>query len=166
MKININLPKIGLRNLKTAIAVMSCILIFQLFNLENPFFACIAAVFCMRDTVSTSIYMGINRTIGTIIGGIIGIVMIYLNSKFPFLNSITPVMVGLAVSISIYLCTIIQKPEAVVVSCVVIITIMLNSPSQSNAYIYAIRRSFDTILGIIIAVLINKYINPPSEVKV
>lgn len=40
---------------------------------------------------------------------------------------------------------------------------MINSASQANAYIYAINRSFDTIIGIIIAVLINKHINPPSE---
>ena len=120
-------------------------LIFQLFNRDNPFFACIAAVFCMKDTVSSSISMGLNRTIGTIIGGVVGIIIIYLNSVFPFFNLITPIMTGLGISISIYICT------------------MINSASQANAYIYAINRSFDTIIGIIIAVLINKHINPPSE---
>ncbi len=138
-------------------------LIFQLFNRENPFFACIAAVFCMKDTVASSISMGINRTVGTIIGGVVGIIMIYLNSVFPFLNLITPILTGIGVSFSIYLCTIIHKPEAVIVSCIVLIAIMINSASQANAYIYAISRSFDTIIGIIIAVFINKYINPPDE---
>jgi len=117
----------------------------------------------MKDTVSSSISMGLNRTIGTIIGGLVGIIMIYLNSVFPFFNLITPIMTGLGVSISIYLCTIVNKREAVVVSCIVLIAIMINSASQANAYIYAISRSFDTIIGIIIAVLINKYINPPDE---
>lgn len=78
-------------------------LIFQLFNRDNPFFACIAAVFCMKDTVSSSISMGLNRTIGTIIGGVVGIIMIYLNSVFPFFNLITPIMTGLGISISIYI---------------------------------------------------------------
>lgn len=138
-------------------------LVFQLFNRDNPFFACIAAVFCMKDTVSSSISMGLNRTIGTIIGGMVGIIIIYLNSVFPLLNLITPIMTGVGISISIYLCTTIHKPEAVIVSCIVLIAIMINSVSQANAYIYAINRSFDTIIGIIIAVLINKYINPPNE---
>ena len=115
----------------------------------------------MKDTVSSSISMGLNRTIGTIIGGVVGIIIIYLNSVFPFFNLITPIMTGLGISISI--CTIIKKPEAVVVSCIVLVAIMINSASQANAYIYAINRSFDTIIGIIIAVLINKHINPPSE---
>ena len=117
----------------------------------------------MKDTVSSSISMGLNRTIGTIIGGVVGIIIIYLNSVFPFFNLITPIMTGLGISISIYICTIIKKPEAVVVSCIVLVAIMINSASQDNAYIYAINRSFDTIIGIIIAVLINKHINPPSE---
>ena len=138
-------------------------LVFQLFNRNNPFFACIAAVFCMKDTVSSSISMGLNRTIGTIIGGVVGIIMIYLSSIFPFLNLIIPILTGVGVSVSIYLCTIIKKPEAVIVSCIVLVAIMINSASQANAYIYAINRSFDTIIGIIIAVLINKHINPPSE---
>lgn len=107
--------------------------------------------------------MGLNRTIGTIIGGAVGIIMIYLSSIFPFLNLITPILTGVGISVSIYLCTIIKKPEAVIVSCIVLVAIMINSASQANAYIYAINRSFDTIIGIIIAVLINKHINPPSE---
>lgn len=138
-------------------------LIFQIFNRESPFFACIAAVFCMRDTVPNSISMGLNRTIGTIIGGAVGIVMIYLNSLFPLFNLITPIMTGIGVCISIYICTIIHKPEAVIVSCIVLIAIMINSVSHANAYIYAISRSFDTIIGIIIAVLINKHINPLNK---
>lgn len=117
----------------------------------------------MKDTVSSSISMGLNRTIGTIIGGAVGIIMIYLSSIFPFLNLITPILTGVGISVSIYLCTIIKKPEAVIVSCIVLVAIMINSASQANAYIYAINRSFDTIIGIIIAVLINKHINPPSE---
>lgn len=140
-------------------------LVFQLFNRNNPFFACIAAVFCMKDTVSSSISMGLNRTIGTILGGIVGVIMIYLSSIFPFLNLITPILTGIGISISIYICTIMDKPEAVIVSCIVLIAIMINSASQANAYIYAVSRSFDTIIGIIIAVLINKYINPPDERK-
>ncbi|WP_278279948.1 aromatic acid exporter family protein, partial [Clostridium sp. IBUN13A] len=40
------LPKLGLRNIKTAVAVSLCMIVFNMINRENPFFACIAAVFC------------------------------------------------------------------------------------------------------------------------
>lgn len=97
------LPRIGLRNIKTAISVTLCMVIFDIINRDNAFFACIAAVFCMKDTVSSSISMGKNRIIGTIIGGLIGIFLIYLSSIFPFLYNISSIMTGIGVSLSIYL---------------------------------------------------------------
>ena len=161
--ININsvqLPKLGLRNIKTAISVTLCIIVFNLINRDDPFFACIAAVFCMKDTVSNSIHMGKNRIIGTILGGIIGILMIYLSTEFTFLNSISAIITGIGISLSIYICTILKKPEAVIVSCIVISGIMINHASQINSYVYAINRSFDTKIGIIIAILVNKFFYP------
>lgn len=157
---NTQLPKLGLRNIKTAIAVTLCMIIFNLIRRENPFFACIAAVFCMKDTVSNSIHMGKNRIIGTMLGGLIGIILIYLSTKFTFLYSISSIVTGIGISISIYLCTIFKKPESVIVSCIVISGIMINYASQMNSYTYAINRTIDTIIGIVIAILVNKYFNP------
>ena len=51
------LPTIGLRTIKTAIAVFLCLLFFP----NEPFFACLTSVFCVQDTVSNSIDMAINR---------------------------------------------------------------------------------------------------------
>ncbi|MDO5517240.1 MAG: aromatic acid exporter family protein [Clostridium sp.] len=155
------LPRIGLRNIKTALSVTLCMIIFDIINRDNAFFACIAAVFCMKDTVSSSISMGKNRIIGTMIGGLIGIFLIYLSSIFPFLYNISSIMTGIGISLSIYVCTLLKKPESVIVSCIVISGIMINYASHS--YAYAINRSIDTALGIIIAIIVNKYINPPEE---
>ena len=160
---NFQLPKIGLRNIKTALAVSLCMIIFQLINRENPFFACIAAVFCMRDTVSSSVSMGKNRIIGTIIGGVLGIIIIYISDLIPFLYKITPIVTGIGIVIGIYICTLIKRHGSVIISCIVFIGIMTNYSSQIDSYSYAINRSFDTVIGIIIAILINKYFNPPEE---
>ncbi|WP_294393272.1 aromatic acid exporter family protein [uncultured Clostridium sp.] len=146
--------------MKTSVAVCLCMIVFNLIHRENPFFACIAAVFCMKDTVSNSIHMGKNRIIGTIIGGIIGILLIYLSTKFTFLYSISPIVTGIGISISIYIFTLLKKPESVIVSCIVISGIMINYSSQINSYIYAVNRSIDTIIGIIIAILVNKLFKP------
>ncbi|MGL4771994.1 MAG: aromatic acid exporter family protein, partial [Clostridium sp.] len=56
--------KVGLRNIKTALAVFVCMFLFSIFNNDNPFYACIAAVICMGDTVENSLIMGKNRIIG------------------------------------------------------------------------------------------------------
>lgn len=163
---NFELPKIGLRNIKTALAVCICMLIFQLINRENPFFACIAAVFCMKDTVASSVSMGKNRIIGTIIGGILGIIVIYISDLVPFLYKITPIVTGLGIVIVIYICTLIKRNGSVIISCIVFIGIMINYSSQVDSYLYAINRSFDTFIGIIVAILINKYFNPPEEKQI
>ena len=154
------LPKLGLRNIKTALAVMLCMIVFDLIHRDNPFFACIAAVFCMKDTVANSISMGKNRILGTILGGIIGIVLIFFSTHFQFLYHISPLVTAIGVSLSIYICTLLKKPESVIVSCIVISGIMINYASQVNSYVYAVNRSVDTIIGIIIAILVNKYFNP------
>ena len=56
MKLNVH--RVGLRNIKTALAVTVCMIIFQFLGRENAFYACIAAVICMKDTVSSSFTMG------------------------------------------------------------------------------------------------------------
>lgn len=160
---NYDFPKVGLRNIKTALAVSSCMILFQLINRDNPFFACIAAVFCMKDTVASSVSMGKNRIIGTMIGGLLGIIVIYISDLFPILYKLTPLVTGLGIVIVIYICTVIKRPGAVIISCIVFIGIMINYSTKS--YYYAINRSIDTAIGIIIAILINKYLNPPENKK-
>ena len=160
---NYNLPKVGLRNIKTALAVSSCMILFQLIHRDNPFFACIAAVFCMKDTVESSVSMGKNRIIGTMIGGLFGIIIIYISDLFPILYKLTPLVTGFGIVIVIYICTVIKRPESVIISCIVLTGIMINYSTES--YSYAINRSVDTAIGIIIAILINKYLNPPENKK-
>lgn len=160
-----DIPKIGLRNIKTALAVSSCMIVSNLLGRESAFFACIAAVFCMKDTVASSVSMGKNRIIGTIIGGLAGIVVIYISDLFPILHNLTPLVSFFGVVIVIHICTIIKRPGSVIISCIVFIGIMLNYATHVDSYSYAINRSIDTAIGIVIAIFINKYLNPPEDKK-
>lgn len=158
-------PKVGLRNIKTALAVSLCMIVSDLLGRESAFFACIAAVFCMKDTVPSSVSMGKNRIIGTIIGGLIGIFVIYISDLFPTLYNLTPIVTGCGIVIVIYICTVIKRPGSVIISCIVFIGIMINYATQVDSYSYAINRSIDTAIGILIAIFINKYLNPPKDKK-
>ena len=44
---NLKLPKIGLRTIKSGIAVFLCLALLP----SEPFFACLTAVICLQDTV-------------------------------------------------------------------------------------------------------------------
>ncbi|AOR22289.1 FUSC family protein [Clostridium taeniosporum] len=160
---NFKLPKIGLRNLKTALAVSLCMFIFEFFHRQDSFYACIAAVVCMKDTVSNSFTMGKNRLIGTFLGGLIGLFVIFASIQIPFLYNITPITTGLGIIFSIYICTLLNKPGSVIICCIVFISIMVNHPSGPGSYIYAVTRCMDTTVGIVVAVVINKFIHPPKE---
>ena len=85
--INYCIPKIGMRNIKTAISVFLCITLFNLFKRDNAFYACIAAVICMKDTYENSLSIGINRLLGTFLGGLFGIITIYLLSFLPSIST-------------------------------------------------------------------------------
>ena len=158
----IELPKIGLRNLKTALAVFICMITFQLLGNRNPFYACIAAVICMKDTVESSFTIGKNRLIGTLLGGILGVIAIFIINCMPNLQIIKSFFTTIGVILAIYCCNLINKSGSVTICCIVFIGIMLNHDDAAS-YNYAIGRSIDTSLGIIIAILINKYINPPKQ---
>lgn len=154
---NFKLPKVGLRNIKTAISVSICLIIFY----KDPFFAAIASVMCMQDTVDNSVKTGINRVVGTLIGGFIGLIFLY-STRGLHLEILTPFITGIGVIISIYLCNLLKKPAASAVSSLVLIAIMI-APVASNPFVYALKRTLETSFGIIVAILVNKYIKPQTD---
>lgn len=160
---NFKFPKIGLRNIKTALAVFICMILFPLISKDsNPFYACIAAVICMKDTVPSTFKIGVDRILGTVMGGLLGVVCIFIIEKFPYLSSFNAILTAIGIIILIYICTCINKPGSVTISCIVLIGIMVNHIGPES-YAYAVGRSIDTTIGILVAFLVNKYINPPKE---
>lgn len=151
---NLRFPKIGLRNLKTALSVFICIVLFNIFGDHSPFYACIAAVICMKDTIDSSLTMGKDRLIGTFIGGLFGIIFVYILEFLPTLSHPNALVTAIGVIIVIYVCNLIKKPGSVAICCVVFIGIML-SYTGSETYEYAITRTIDTAIGVVIAILIN-----------
>lgn len=136
-------------------------LLFDIIGGRNPFYACIAAVICMKDTVESSFTMGKNRLVGTLLGGFIGVLFIFILDNISFLQYIKSIISAIGIIGSIYVCNIIKKPGSVTICCIVFIGIMINYDGPSS-YSYAIGRSIDTAVGILIAIFINKYINPPK----
>ena len=72
-------PKIGMRNIKTAIAAALCAFVYYFFD-RSPAFACIGAIFGMGSDLEMSKLHGGNRLFGTVIGGLLGMALfrIYL----------------------------------------------------------------------------------------
>lgn len=139
---NIN---IGMRTIKTGIAVALCILIGDLFKLSNPFFAVVASIITMGKTVGVSYKVGKNRIIGTSIGAFVGLLCACILPG----NAIA---CGLAVILLITLCNHLSLQSSISVGCMVLVAIMTN---VNDPILYSFTRLFDTCIGIIVALLVN-----------
>lgn len=76
------LPKIGMRIVKSAVAVFLCFVIYMIRGRGVPFYSAIAAVLCMQPYVSNSVRVALNRTVGTFIGGVFGMLALLWKRRF------------------------------------------------------------------------------------
>lgn len=148
------MKRIGMRNIKTALSVFICIVILKLFRFQYPFYACIASVICIQNSISGSFTMGKNRMIGTTIGATIGFLFSLIQIDNAFLCFIGIICV-------IHCCNITKVRESATIACIVFLAIMTNL-KDVTPFMYNIYRIFETFIGIIVAVILNYLFNPPN----
>ncbi|WP_313340486.1 aromatic acid exporter family protein [Sedimentibacter sp.] len=157
-----NFPRIGMRNIKTSTSVFLCLLLFELFNRENALMACVAAVICMQNTIVDSFRKGTERIIGTIIGGIAGALVLFIISTFGREN-ILIFIIPIGIIILIEICVSFGLKNSVVICCVVYLGLLTSREHEGGYILYTINRILDTSVGIVIALLVNKYMNIPTD---
>ena len=153
---------VGMRNVKTAIAATLCAFLYAFFE-RNPTFACIGAIFGMGSDFKDSKRSGGNRLFGTIIGGLIGMVLFYIYIQFyPEPTSNFRIMLFellfVGIIILVLVCQILVIPGAIQPAGVVLCIILFNTPVE--AYItYPLNRIFDTAMGVLIGIAVNMLIS-------
>ncbi len=147
------LQKIGMRTIKTGIAVTLCALAGD-FIVQNPMYAGVACLVSIQDTVKGSVKLGLNRVKGTIWGGIVGFICLLIQPG----NSI---LCGLGAILTIYGCTTLKINSAIVVSTVTFLSIQLGVITESPA-IYSMHRVLDTSIGVVIGVIVNYILARPD----
>ncbi|MFV0516749.1 MAG: FUSC family protein [Aminipila sp.] len=164
-KVGFSKYKIGLRNIKTALAVFLCLLVHFIVGPQMGLYACFAAVVCMRETVGKSWQIGWHRFLGTLIGGILGFILITIAQRTPYYDKgLYLIMIPIGLILCIWLCTLIDKKNGVVICCVVFIGIGLEPEFDKISTLYhVIIRVIDTTIGIVVAGLVNKYVCPYCE---
>ena len=147
---------IGMRNIKTAIAATLCALLYYPFD-RNPTFACIGAIFGIGNDMDNSKLNGGNRLFGTIIGGVLGMLLFRIYISF-YPEGGTELLLFLLLFIGVILLILtslyLKWPGAIQPGGVVLCIILFNTPVDT--YItYSLNRMFDTGIGVVIALLIN-----------
>lgn len=148
----IKIKKIGMRTIKTALAVALSIATAQYLKLEYPFFAAIAALVSMETSVFESFNAGRNRMVGTIVGASTGLLAALVAP-----NNV--IMSFLGIIVVIYILIILGANKSIVIACIVFCSILVNLNGKDPIY-YSFDRILDTIIGISIATAINYLILP------
>ena len=149
------LPKIGMRNIKTALAAALCAFIYYFLD-RSPAFACIGAIFGMGSDLENSKLHGGNRLFGTAIGGLLGMALFRIYLIFYPEGGHTLLLVPLVFigTVALILLCQIFWVGGVQPGGVVLCLILFNTPVES--YItYALNRIFDTGIGVIMALVVN-----------
>ncbi|BAY33950.1 membrane protein-like protein [Nostoc carneum NIES-2107] len=138
---------------KMAIAATISLVIAQGLRWEYPFYAVIAAIIVMSSTHGSTLTLGIQRLIGTIIGALSGAVFAVTLGTHPW-------SLGLCVFITIFTTSCGKFNEAAKLAGYVSAIVILSY--NHSPWLYAWGRLLETLLGIGVALLVNKFIFPAA----
>lgn len=161
------MPKIGMRLIKTALAVFLCFIIYRIRGEGIPFYSAIAAVLCMQREIEDSKEKGKNRMLATLIGGIAGMGILYLFKYYGI--DATSWLCYLFVSASliplIYTTVLLKQPDCAYISCVVFLCICISHGNDADPFAFALNRMLDTWIGILVAIGVNAFHLPHRKHK-
>ena len=168
--IQLEFPKIGLRIIKSAIGILLCYIVNILRNGKGiVFYSQLAVLWCMQDYISETKAKAKQRTIGTAIGAIYGLLFLLLFQLFPIrFDSIIEEMIrGISISLSVvailYTTVVLKKKDASYFSCVVFLSIVVNHLNDADPYLFVWNRFLDTMIGIVLGVVINCFSLPKHK---
>jgi hypothetical protein len=169
-KIKRTFPPIGMRIIKSAVAIAVCYLVsFLRGNSGIVFYSQLAALWCMQPYVAVTKKNAFQRTIGTVIGAIYGLIFLLMQRQIHLPDETTQYVnagiISLMIAVIIYTTILIKKKQASYFSCVVFLSIVVNHVTDSNPYLFVWNRFLDTMIGIVIGVGVNNFHLPTERKK-
>lgn len=152
-------PPIGMRLIKTGIAVFLCFCVNMLRgDADVVFYSHIAAIYCMQDSVAETKKNAVNRAVATTVGALCGLVTLLLFPSLAIETMTERLMHGVVISMMvifvIYTTVVIKQRDTAYFANVVYLSIVINNITN-NPYLFAWNRFLDTMIGIVIALLVN-----------
>ncbi|MGO1470855.1 MAG: FUSC family protein, partial [Tissierella sp.] len=130
------------------------LVISKFLNLYNPLLAGIAAIMTMEASVSETFNTGKFRIFGSVLGGIIALIItMILPVKF--------ITTGIGILLVIHISNILNWKNAIRMALIVFIGIIIDF-EVGYKFIYVLSKTLDTIIGVLIGTTINFLIRPPK----
>ena len=153
-------PLPGQRILRSVISVWLCIVVYYLRGRRGePFYSIIAALQCIQPYSSSMLSEGRDRIIGTFIGAFWGAAIVF-SELLPIGGSFETALIhysllGLLTGLVIYSTVLLKIPQYALFSAMVFLGISMYHLEDANPYIHVFNRTMDTIIGVVIAILVN-----------
>jgi len=152
--------RIGMRVVKTAVAVFICIAIAWLIGSDNIVqISAVSAIMTLRATREDTIHHGVFRVLGTGIGGIIGLLTVIIGLFLPYYSDgLFVLVIPLMLVLNLYICNLLKMHDSCTISCVITIIvashIYLDAP-VAYTLIFTLMRLRDTLIGAVVATVID-----------
>lgn len=153
-------------DLSIGVAVMACLLVCQaagaLGLTLQALSACTAAIMCVQGSSQASWKAGMNRILGVLCGGVMGILVALADNALSNVWGFC-LMVGLAAAANMVLCKIVKLPFIQAkVSCMTLLLVTLVLQGQGRIG-YAVNRFWGTLAGAVVALLVSMAFAGPGK---
>lgn len=160
------MPRLGMRIIKTGICVFICLLFEYFSDEEVSLLSSIAAIVCMGSTLQATARASLRSLVGAFVGGAGGMAFIPLARNVD-IEWLYILLMPIGLMALIYLCTAIGMPEAASTCAFAYVAVLIVPYSNSTDSPFAVAFSyvFDTALGVLVALVVNRFIAPPKRRK-
>lgn len=168
MKPKLKLPPIGMRIVKSSVGVLLCFAVYLLRGKQGiPFYSMLAVLWCIQPYTGKTFTMAIQRTTGTLIGAVYGLISILLEIYvFNIYNTLAGyILTSVMIIPVIYTTIILHRLNASYFSCVVFLSITVMHIADANPFVFVGNRVLDTFIGIAAGLLINSIRLPRRKNK-
>ncbi|MGN0141277.1 MAG: HAD hydrolase family protein [Roseburia sp.] len=161
------MPAIGMRIIKSAVAVLLCFLVsFLRGNRGIVFYSQLAALWCIQMYVENTKKNAIQRIIGTVVGALYGLLFLLVKLGTGWDSRwLDALVISVMIVVVLYTTVVMKKKQASYFSCVVFLSIVVNHITDVNPYLFVWDRFLDTLIGILIGVLVNSFELPREKRK-
>ena len=176
----INLPGVGMRKVKSLIAVMLAFVIWQLIRIwfpqleVHPLFGYVYGIIEIRESSEKTKQFGLRRIKATLIGLSVGLAALPLSVNYGayagegavfLLTDMAVILVG--VLFTLWLAQLLRCENFCGIAAIIfVICLVRDRNADINIYLYAVLRVFQTLLGIFSAWVVNALAFPyPKKEK-
>ena len=153
-------PPIGMRMVKSAAAVLICLLLSMIVDREDMrIYSSIAALLCIQPYAQDTKRMATQRIVGTAIGSVFGIATLLLQMSFRDIRGTLAgyVLVAVLIVPVLWISVALHSANAAALSGIVFLSISVTHVTDASPWIFAWYRASETLAGIVVAVAVNAF---------